>query len=356
MKRNKLFTMAAITLVMSLTGCNKDNGVENTSTEKFKVTLSFKNVATRADGTIAVAGTTVNIIDGYLCFVSPINAITDVYTISSGPTSGHNINNGTLGTIPVTINDVPGTSAKAYMIINTGSLTAFPAVGADINSYLSNDMDVKDQSEYVKVTSSGSATLQPTAQSNVKAADIILSTKVSRIQIEDICFDGPITGTVAGIFINGYYPTMEINGTPGTFVSSTTAANYVDNSNIFPSTLRNFVYDVVDKSINTTVTPNNDVWGYNLFASATPQIIIKLTDVVVDGQILTDDQFVTINGFKYGSTAIANIEGGMIYTIKAGSLVLKYENMGVDPGVTPINVDVTVTTVAWQETLVTPNL
>ena len=348
--------MAAIALVMSLASCNKDNGAENSSAEKFKVTLSFKNAATRADGATALSGTTVSIIDGYLCFVSVNNAITDVYTISSAATSGKNINNNALGSVAVTLNDVPGTSAKAYMIINKGSLAAVPVVGADINAYLNNDMDVKDQGDYVKVTSSGSATLQPTAQPDTKVANITLSTKVARIQIENICFDGPVTGTVAGIFINGYYPTMKLNGTPAALVSSNAGANYVENSSTFPSPLKNFVYDVIDKAIANTVSPNNKVWGYNLFTSATPQIIIKLTGVVVNGQTLPNDQFVTINGFKNGATAINTIEGGMIYTIKAGTLVIKYEDMSIEPGVTPINVDVTVTTVTWQETIVTPNL
>jgi len=348
--------MATIALVMGFSSCNKDNGAENSSADKFKVTLSFKNAATRADATPAVSGATVSIIDGYLCFVSSINAITDVYTISSAPSSGHNINNASLGSTAVTLHDVPGTSAKAYMIINKGSLAAAPVVGADINSYLANNMDVKDQSDYLKVTSAGSATLQPTAQPDLKTADITLSTKVSRIQIENICFDGPVSGTVAGIFINGYYPTMKLNGTPGNLFSSSLAAHYVEASTIFPTVLKTFVYDIVSKSIAPTVTPSNGVWGYNLFTSATPQIIIKLTSVVVDGQVLPNDQFVTINGFKNGATAINTIEGGMIYTIKAGTLVLKYENMSIDPGVTPINVDVTVTAVTWQETIVTPNL
>ena len=358
MKTTKVFLIAAVALVIGLSSCTKEK-VMDTAADTFKVTISLKSAATRADGATALPGTTVDISNGYICFVNAGNAITDVYTITSAGTSGKNILHTELGTTAVTLNDVPGSSARVYLIANKGSLAAAPVVGSSMTVYLTNNMKVEDQGDYTKVTSVGEANLMPTANPDVKSAAIVLSTKVSRIQIKDIRFDGDITGTVAGIFINGYFPTMQLDKTPGTLQKSSIAADYVANSTIFPATLNGFVYDMVNKPIGTMVTPTapNGTWGYNLFASPTPQIIIKLTGVTINGQSV-GEQFVTINGLKNSTTntEITNIEGGMIYTIGAGALIIKPEHSSTDPGVTPMKVEVTVTPVTWQETTVIPNL
>jgi len=357
MKTSTLLSIAAAFL-WTLSGCSKEQGA-TAADEKFQVVLSFKNASTRADGATALSGTVVDIVNGYICFVSSGSAITDVYTISSTATSGKNIRNTDLGSTAVTLSDVPGSSAKVYLIANKGSLSNVPVEGSSIASFLANNMVVEDQGDYTKVTSIGEATLMTTSNPDVKSAAVVLYTKVARIQVKEISFDGDITGTVAGIFVNGFYPSMQLNGTAAAMKVSNVASDYVDNSPIFPSLLSGYVYDMVNKSIAASVVPTtaNGVWGYNLFASATPQIVVKLTNVVSNGQSV-GDQFVTINGFKNGSTnsAITNIEGGMIYTIQAGALVIKPEHLSIDPGVTPIKVDVTVTPVTWQETTVIPNL
>jgi len=370
MKTCKVFAMAAAALVLGLTSCSKENSSIQTA-ERYKVTLSFGSATTRADGALAEAGDVVVINDGYICFVSANDAITKVYTISSDPTGGTNIENDDLGATPVTLSDVPGTSTKVYMVANTGAIAnlSAPVEGATMTSYMTNIMDVRDQGLHTAVTSVGNASLQPGATSDTRVATITLSTSVSRIQLKGITFEGDIEGIVAGIFVNGYYPTMPLNGTAvsGTWVTSNDALMYdqENGSTIFPSALETFVYDEVDMNFHTddvtgkaivVPTTTNGVWGYNLFTSATPQVIIKLTDVVVGGQALVDDQFITINGFKNSTNGatIGTIAGGMIYTISTSNLVVKFENMSIEPGVTPIEVDVTVIPVTWQETEVIP--
>jgi hypothetical protein len=356
MKKNQMITIAAAALMLGLTGCNKEEATVS-SKEGFQVSLSFKNSGTKADATPSVDGTTVSIQDGYLCFANAGNAITDVYTISNSPTAGKNIKNTDLGAIAVTLQGVPGSSVKVYMVVNKGTLATAPAIGNSVLSFMENYMTMTDQGDYTKVTSSGSATLDPTANADVKKADIILSTRVSRIQIEDIRFDGDIAGTVAGIFIKGFYPTMQLNGTPGTLTGSVVPTDYVDNSLVYTTALKTFAYDMVNKAVAATVAPVNGAWGYSLFTSATPQIIIKFTNVAINGSALANDQFVTVNGFKtVGGVNVATIDGGKIYTIKAGTLVIKPEHFSEIPGTTPIDVEVTVTSVTWKETLVIPNL
>ncbi|MCL2727934.1 MAG: hypothetical protein FWD56_06080 [Bacteroidales bacterium] len=368
MKSFKLIAMAAATLVLGISSCSKEEGIVP-SADMYKVTLNFKNASTRADGATAVPGTTVEINDGYLCFVSANGAITRVFTISDDATdvSGNNIKNSELGSTPVVLGGIPGNSKDVYLITNTGfyaNLDA-PAVGNTISSYLANSMDVRDQRDYTGVTTLGSAPLVAGIEADQKTAIITLSTKVSRIQIKGMTFDGDVTGTVAGIFINGYYRTMQLNGTGSTFIGSIIDVDYNESgSAIFPSTHQGIVFDAVNKNfdtdVETTVVPTtaNGVWGYNLFVSTTPQVIIKFTDVFVDGQEIVDPQFITINGFKNQSTQapIANLEGGMMYTINTASLVIKFENMSPDPGVKPIQVDVTVVPVTWEETPVDPNI
>ena len=361
MRTTKFFTLAAVALLttgMGFSSCSKENGDDHLSAGKFSVTLSFKGASTRADGGTAVGGTTVGIVDGYICFVSAGGAVTDVYTISSSPTSGKNINAATLGSTPVTIENVPGTSSRVFMIANKGSLSTPPTEGLNIAAFLSLNMKVTDQGDYTKVTSTGDAPLTPGATDRDRNAAINLSTQVARIQIGEIGFDSNITGTLAGIFVNGFYPAMQINGSADAWQTSAVAANYNESTGIFLSEYKNYVYDIVNKVIATAVRPNNGAWGYNLFAGATPQIVIKLTNVVVDGDVVLDDpQFVTINGFKKSDgTEIDQLEGGMIYSVKTGSVVIKYENITPEPGVTPLSVHVTVTPVTWQETVVEPNM
>lgn len=359
MKKIQVFTMAAMALMLGLSSCSEDNkGVEKPSAEKFNVTLSFKNAATRADGAVAASGTKVQIVDGYICFVNSAKVITDVFTIGTAPTSGKNILNTDLGATPVTLNDVPGASTEVYMVANKGTMAVVPTVGNNVLTYMESAMKVEDQSNYIKVTSSGNAPLLATSDVNKKTATINLSTQVARIQIKDIKFEGNIGGKIVGFYVNGYYPTMKINGAGIDEKSSMNAADYVAGSAIFPTTLSTFVYDEINKDIAGTVTPANGVWGYNLFASKTPQIIIKLKDVTVNGQALSGEKFVTVNGFKNSSTSVSidKLEGGMIYTVNTGALVIKPEHLTETPGVTPISVDLTVVTVTWQETTVIPKL
>ncbi len=355
---NQFKTIAAIALVsmMALASCSKGDGEDvTTPAENFSVTLSFKNAkTTRAEGSAAVKGTKIEVEDGYLCFATSTGLITDVYTISASATAGKNISKDALST---TIQNVPGSTTKVYMIANKGTLSAVPATGDNMAVFLNNTMDVVDQSDYTKVTCVDEVTLTPAGE-NKKTAAIELETKVSRIQIKGLSFSGFTSGKVSGIFINGFYPAMELDGDASTLQTSTDKAMYVPGSTVFTTTLQSYVYDTFDKNIAVSVNPSSAVWGYNLFASATPQIIIKLTDVVAGGQTYDVPQFITVNGFKNASTsaAIPNLEGGMIYTIEAGALVIRPEHLNPEPGVTPFSVDVTVEKAEWDETVVVPSL
>ncbi len=353
---NQLKTIGAVALaaIMTLASCSKDGENATPQTEDFSVILSFKNAAaTRAEGEAAIDGTKIEIEDGYLCFVSATGLITDVYTISDAPTADKNILNSTRS---ATIQNVPASSTKVYMIANKGSLSTPPATGGNMPAYLNNSMVVADQSEYTTVTCVDEAGLT-NVEAGKKAAAISLTTEVARIQVKGLEFEGFTGGKVTGIFINGFYPTMELDGDATGLQTSTDKAMYVAGSTVFTNALQSYVYDTFEKDIADNVTPS-DVWGYNLFASATPQIIIKLTDVVAGGQTYAATQFITVNGFNDASTstAIANLEGGMIYTIEAGSLVIKPEHLNPEPGVTPFSVDVTIAQAEWDETTVVPNL
>jgi len=373
MKTFNVFAMAAATLVLSLSSCSREESATSGS-ESYNVALQFRNASTRADGPAAVSGTTVKIVDGYIFFVSANDAITKVYSISSSPTTGSNILNTDLSAMKL-LEDVPGTSTQVYMVSNMGTAAHLPApeVGTTRTVYMANVMKVEDQGEYTEVTSVGNAPLDPhPTEPDRRTATISLSTNVSRIQIKGITFEGDISGTVAGIFVNGYFPTMPLNGTSvaGTLVSSgSVESEYDENGTVagkFPADLKTYVFDEVSTGFSAqtgvedvvTPTTTNGVWGYNLFASPTPQVIIKLTDVLVDGTPLAKDQFITINGFKDTATdqPIINLAGGMIYTINTDKLVVKFENMSIIPGVTPIHVEVTVNPVRWEETEVTPNV
>ena len=350
--------MAAMALasIMTLASCSTDEGGNATSSNgNFSVSISFKNAkSTRADSPAAIDGTEIEIEDGYLCFVSAGGVITDVYTISDAPTADKNISNEDLNT---TIQNVPSSSTKVYMIANTGSLSAIPAAGGSMATFLNNTMAVADQSTYTTVTCVDEADLHPAGE-NKKSAAIALETKVARIQIKDMTFSGFDSGKVAGIFINGFYTAMELDGGATDLQTSTDKTEYVAGSTVFTDPLQSYVYDTfADKDIAASVTPSA-VWGYNLFASTTPQIIIKLTDVVAGGQTYSDPQFVTVNGFKDADTSepITDLTGGKIYTIETGALVLKPEYLNPEPGVTPFDVEVTISQAEWDETVVVPGL
>ena len=355
--KNQFKTMAAIALasIMTLASCSGDDGGNVTPPAgDFSVILSFKNAeTTRAEGPAAVKGTKIKIEDGYLCFTTSGDVITDVYTISAAATAGKNIYKDALS---ATIKNVPGSSSKVYMIANMGTLSDVPAVGDNMLTYMNNTMKVIDQGEYTQVTCIDEVTLTPAGEDK-KAAAITLETKVSRIQIKELTFEGFTGGKVDGIYINGFYTEMELDGGASNLQTSTDKAMYVAGSTVFTTPLQSYVYDTFDKSIAASVKPSA-VWGYNLFASATPQIVIKLIDVVAGGQTYAAPQFITVNGFKNAETSesIPSLEGGMIYTIEVETLVIKPEHLNPEPGVAPFSVDVTVTQAVWDETVVVPNL
>jgi len=367
MKQVKLIAMAAAALVVGLSGCIK----ERETVDTFDVTLRMQETVTRMVGT-PILPAKVAIEDGYICFVSANDAITDVYTISTNPTLGKNIYRNALGSTPVILENIPGNSTKVYMIGNVlrANLPA-PVVGGTMASYMTNSVNVRYQ-PWTTVT--GNAPLVAGATAGKKTAAITLSTNTAVIQIADITFSGDISGRVTGLFFNGYYMYMQLNGTGSSFKSSNIAADYnedgfkPDNDNdVFPRSLMSYTWHQFfagagdfDTKVATTVKPaySGQVWYFYLYKSPTPQIVLKFTDVVANGKPLAGTQFVTVNGFRNSATLenITELKGGMIYTIKAGTLVIKYENMSPVPGVTPINVDVTVVPVEWQNTVINPDM
>ncbi|MDR2936300.1 MAG: hypothetical protein LBU80_03030 [Rikenellaceae bacterium] len=355
----KILLTSAIAAAMILASCSKDGGENAPPAEDFQVKLSFANAPTsRATGAKADGGTKIAIEDGYLCFVNGSGAITDVYTISNAAsdiaTGGKNISNGDLAS--VSLPKVPGSSVKVYLIANKKTISPAPAVAGSMAAYLDKQMAVADQSVYTTVTCVDDADL--TGSGDSRSASIVLATNVSRIQITDLKFEN-MTGSVAGIFINGFYSAMELDGgVVGTLSASSTASHYVVDASgsPFTSALGGYVYDAFTESIAATVTPDGGaVWGYNLFTSPTPQIIIKLTGVEANGNTL-GTRFITINGFNNGTTPVTTLAGGMIYTIGAGALTISPEHLAPEPGVTPFAVNVTIQQAEWDETTVTPNL
>jgi hypothetical protein len=376
MRINKFYAVA-IAAATLLASCSKDKPETDTG-EKCNVTVKIERPSsdtpdTRAIGDPIVAGGSgsakVEFSGGYLVFTNKNDVITLVITVSNdvadyveGTSVG--INKLDAG---VTITGVPGNSVGVYFL---GNVTTKPVAGNPLGSYTENVTTQLDTGygKVYHVSLYGGNTLSPVPTETGKyTATFNVAPIGARFEIASIqgtaTNNGVLEYKVAGIFIDNYYHEMSWTGVPtdnALKYNSNHADYYADNATSTASSyltaVKQYVYDYNELGLanQTSFTPGTGkVWAYNLFAPTTsspamPAIVIKLTDVTVNG-VSHGTQFLTISKFFTDSNktnSITKLEQSHIYVLS--NIAFDENAMTTDPYTKSIEATVNITMLQWE--------
>jgi hypothetical protein len=413
MKTIKFFAVALATTAL-LASCLKDNTApaneplakDGNASVFIKVNHGeTRAVANKITNYVPNVGTT----DAYVVFMKDDGTIVDVITAKTGTNSGaaYDEENKVIGYDALTggtwIKGVPETATKVGFAANMGTATIgnggnisdikltvaaqYNSVNGDVSKVaLYGEVDlVEDPDGAINSGLSEEDTYMKTEEP-VKVFPVASRLEIGKISAkhrnttESPAKTGTTQFDIMGIFVDGYYSQMGINGTglAADFMVNTDISvagtatmddifRYVASSPVgsYTAALRNIVYDY-NTGVNpaplatgvgaTGVTASanvNQAWSYNILAAgATPKLILRLRNMSADydgtgsGEP-TDfdgDQYITIN-LKKDATTPLTWEPGKIYTIPE---IVVY-NDSVDNSYTPkMNVQVIVEIQNWD--------
>ncbi len=331
----KTVTVAALAAIVALSSCTKGGEViidDNGAPSSMKVQVLYpQSPASRGVGNKLKPNEASTLKPGHLLFVNKSGVVVKdvgiVDVLSSAPADR-------VGSVEVTIKDitepgagkgavidnVPASAVKVHIISNYKNSS-----GKTFNANLENVKIDDILTEAVSIVTINSndfplygaggitdASGSEDGKSYTKQAALEVKAQVSRLQIGKISVadSGPIrirNFTVEGIFINRVHMDMELNGTgrtPFKLDSSTKPDDFFAQGD-FGAYIGDAKY-VNRSSASAEVLPGTkgEVWYFNLFPTAVPHIIIKLSDaeyIDIDNntQRMQSAQFITLGNFKF---------------------------------------------------------
>lgn len=371
----KYLIFLAVSLFLGFTSCSNNDVAdeENNSNETKSLFLKISNgdITTYGTGPTVVDNTDVDFSDGIIYFVNSDGMILKHYTLTVNASSDTNINFSDIqdGT---TIENLPGSVSNVHVVGNYAGSPSL-ATSGNISSITNKILTVASQHDIENVNLYGTNTIVPVGliEPNKYTCTINLSPTVARIELTDITASGVITSfKVDGIFIDNYYSQATINSIldiANLQDNGTTPADFVGGSTAYPTSLTPAIYDYytspIESASNIVALDDDDVWRYSLFATTTgseiPRIIIRLSEIETTPEsniTISGTRFITIRGFKSGSTSLSGIKSGEIYNIGAGDLVFDESNLAITPNEAKIEVEVTIALVKWKVVPITPEL
>jgi hypothetical protein len=107
------------------------------------------------------------------------------------------------------------------------------------------------------------------------------------------------------------------------------------------------------------VFPNDALSGLDGKANL-PHIVIRLTDIQINGTLLTGnpDKYITVKGYHDGTSSLTCLERGYIYELGTGvdgnDFVITPDDLDDNPETFDIQVFVRATLIPWAKVPVTP--
>lgn len=371
----KYLTFLVVSLFFCFTNCSSDDvaNEENNSNEVKSLFMKISNgdIGTYGTGPTVVDNSDVDFSDGIIYFVNSDGMILKHYTLTDNVNSLTNINLSDIqdGT---TIENLPGSVSSVYVVGNYAGSPSL-ATSGNITAVTNRILTVTSQHDIENVNLYGTNTIVAVdpLELNKYTCTINLRPTVARIELTDITASGVITSfKVDGIFIDNYYSQATINSTlniANLQDNGVAPADFIGGSTVYPVSLTPAIYDYYTSPLesvsNVVALTDDDVWRYSLFATTTgseiPRIIIRLSDIETTPESnisITGTRFITIRGFRNGSTSLSGIKNGEIYNIGAGDLVFDESNLAITPNEAKIEVEVTVALAKWKVIPITPEL
>ena len=310
----------------------------------------------------------------------------------------------------VSLPGIPGTVTSVVMVGNYHGTTALPTEDANVSAVGSRVLDIISQHDAqgntLGVNLFGEDELTPLLHagqpvladdgSPVFSASIFLRPTVARFEIADITAAGNITAfTIDGIFLDGFYRHMAIDGTLANnatqFIAGVTPASFTNTTYGFDTNFavhdwreavggRNWTGSAATSltvqaggtstwhcSVANAPLTRNNVWGYQVFAQshahtrtvAPPNIVIRLSGIESScGSEFPAPQFVTVGTLLRtvdgDRVPLTEILASRVYRIPAGGLVFDERDLSPLPNNLEMEVQIEILLDVWNPDEVVP--
>lgn len=322
--------VAALAAMVAFASCAKDENTSNGKEETKSFYLKIGNESvTRAAG-LDQSAATVTLSNGFVIFADGDNIGRVLEVIATGTTEDDKVTVADLES-GVEIGEIPANTTMCYFYGNLGSSlsgisTAAVKDGsmANVNALtwtLANIQNVENNVAIVPVFGSGPVA-PGVANPNRLEAKFNVKPIASRLQLGQVSVsDARVTSfKLAGIYINGYYHSMDANST---FKAAYMIDNSIDISK-YPTAGYAAPYatmsDVFSPKTVTDSAPaevgSGLLWAYNFFPATMPHIVLSISELVAEGQTVTNKwctvaKYSTDGAGSMFNTAVA----GEVYTL-----------------------------------------
>ncbi len=387
MKKNLFSLLAMAALAVVFTACSQNEELSSSDQKSVFVKLDIGQVTRAIQAPFGPNAATVNSLRIYFH-----NGTSILKMVSVTSTTTPNITNLIAGT---KISDVPSGATQVTVLGNLPAsiLSSVPTSGT-IASVKSALINVTTQTTAADVLLTGvDGSLQPASGAGVPSwitgastgdlyAEITIKPAFARVEIEGMKTktSSAITAyKLKGIFLNNIYDEMQLGGT---LPAGATLKNngpdatkflqdVVGGNPVYASTSPGILHDwysTPTPGVSATgggfqvTAGTNQRWAYQVIPNdATDknkqlQIIIRLSDIIATGLTYTNDQFLSIRGFKDASNNDVKIEAGKIYTISTADFEFDENNITDTPVTEGVGVYLKVTVTPWSPVAVKPNL
>ncbi len=360
MKSIKIFAMAAAA-AMIFASCSKEPKNNNEDVQGARLTIKLVGAVpqTRAiEEPGSIAEGTIGLNDGHIFVVDQEGDVihSEALKLNEAYTgSGQLLSEGGTGeTAKVVASD-----SRVYVVGNiptlesgtVAGLTTFAGIQAAVSA-LSGQTDYSTPAlanndgelAFITVTSQAVGTTPAQAEVTVQ-----LSPLFARIELSEVEAGGEVDSyKVAGIYVDEYYPSFNLVGEgKGTLWNQENNIDFGSNVGTADAATGPWVSDA-----NVVIPGEGVVWAYHVGAGSVPRFVIHLTDIVVDGDPVGEDRYLTVTGYT-GLTTEA-FERGNIYRV--GKIEFDETDLGVTPNPKDVNLTVMVDVIEWKEIYLTPSL
>lgn len=362
----KTALVAFVALTVGLVGCTKETtGTGPEKGEKSVIVKIAKADVTRAVGATVAAGEFVDLSSANVYFTAG-SSILAKKTLTDAVIK---VVEGVGEEEDVTIYEfqqLPGTITTVHVIGNQPTLTT--ANYTDITKLLADKaITLANQATIAGTVLYGHGDITATDDNldtnteldqyevNVELNPLVTRLQLGRIYAKNTAGLPAITSfTLDGIYLDGVYTTMGFDRSVGTFFAA-------GENNAYPGGHATQIMDEPGLEDDNDYTPEltpavgqtpavAGIWAYNLLpatGSKFPTIILKVSDVVVEGDTEDEVAFPNANYYLTAKTTSTTFDPGYVYTITNG-LGFDVTDLTEEPNQDPIDISVTIDVIAWK--------
>ncbi len=325
---------AAITVLLALSGCSKDDGVQNTRTTRLSVKLDGDAI-TRSIERLASSNQTAGIENGFIYVINssgvatPYELIVEEAQSSAGQFIGEVAVNSTVYIVA----NIPNSENRVFESLS--SLNEIKFAESNISTQIDYNMVALANRSALPVAVSD-ADGNGEALVRVNLAPLISRlelTRVTSVAIDDYNspnYNSYITSfEVAGVYVDQFFTSFRWDGTGVGLYQMGPAPDYGEilSYGMGDETIVSSLYDSFYRTADVRPGQYRDrVWAYNVASGGLPLLVVKIRKIIINGgsdtKITLSGQITPVRAFdqtfflsvkRYTGMSTATFERGNIY-------------------------------------------